>query len=75
MPTLILGGDRDKIVPLINMKMIHRAMPNARLHVVPGGGHLFIISRLPEIMPIVRGFLEEPLASHRRWRRPRAAPA
>ena len=74
-PTLILGGDRDKIVPLINMKMIHRAMPNARLHVVPGGGHLFIISRLPEIMPIVRGFLEEPLTSHRRWRRPRAAPA
>jgi len=74
-PTLIMGGDRDKIVPLINMKIIHRAMPNARLHVVPGGGHLFIISRLPEIMPIVRGFLEEPLVAHRKWRAPRPAVA
>jgi poly(3-hydroxyalkanoate) depolymerase len=74
-PTLIMAGDRDKIVPLINSKIILKAMPNARLHVVAGGGHLFIISRLPEIMPILRDFLAEPLAAPRSYRAPRPAAA
>ncbi|BCW89534.1 Putative aminoacrylate hydrolase RutD [Alphaproteobacteria bacterium SO-S41] len=72
-PTLVMGGDRDKIVPLINSKMIKGAMPNARLHVVEGGGHLFIITRLPEILPIIRSFLNEPLAEPKAYRAPRPA--
>jgi pimeloyl-ACP methyl ester carboxylesterase len=38
-PTLLIWGDRDPISPLaVGLHLEHR-MPNARLHVVPGGRH------------------------------------
>ncbi len=59
-PTLLLAGGRDKIVPAINMKLMHKVMPDSKLHVVEDGGHLFIISRLPQILPTIERFLGEP---------------
>jgi poly(3-hydroxyalkanoate) depolymerase len=58
-PTLVMMGDRDKIVPLINGRILKYFIPNSRLHIVEGGGHLFIVSRLPEITPVLREFLDE----------------
>jgi poly(3-hydroxyalkanoate) depolymerase len=58
-PTLVMMGDRDRIVPLINGKILKAFLPKGRLHVVEGGGHLFIISRLKEIAPVLRSFLDE----------------
>jgi poly(3-hydroxyalkanoate) depolymerase len=58
-PTLVLMGDRDRIVPLINGRILKAFLPKGRLHVVEGGGHLFIISRLREIVPLLRDFLDE----------------
>ncbi len=74
-PSLVLGGDRDRIVPLVNSKMIAKLIPNSKLHVIEGGGHLFIVSRLPEILPIMREFLAEPLAPHKAYRAPKAVVA
>ena len=74
-PTLVLGGDKDRIVPLVNSKMIAKLLPNAKLHVVKGGGHLFIVSRLAEILPLMREFLAEPLAQPKSYRAPRPSPA
>lgn len=59
-PTLVMAGDNDKIVPLINSRLIAKVMPNARLHVVHGGGHLFIVTRIAEILPVMKGFLDGP---------------
>jgi pimeloyl-ACP methyl ester carboxylesterase len=56
-PTLVLGGDDDPIVPLVNARILARLIPNARLHVVAGGGHLFIVERADEIAGIVAEFL------------------
>ena len=42
-PTLVLAGDDDPIVPLINGRILARLIPDATLHVVPGGGHLFVL--------------------------------
>jgi poly(3-hydroxyalkanoate) depolymerase len=56
-PTLVLAGDDDPIVPLINAHILARLIPNARLHVVAGGGHLFIVERADEIAGIVADFL------------------
>jgi pimeloyl-ACP methyl ester carboxylesterase len=74
-PTLILAGDRDKIVPLINSKMIHRLLPDSTLHVIAGGGHLFIVSRIAEIVPLIRQFLDAPATPRRAHRPPRPAQA
>ena len=35
-PTLVLAGDDDPIVPLVNGRMLARLIPDARLHVVRG---------------------------------------
>lgn len=56
--TLILMGNKDKIVPSINGQILAGLMPNARLEIVEGG-HLFLVSRAEKIAPIMRNFLDE----------------
>jgi poly(3-hydroxyalkanoate) depolymerase len=57
-PTLVLNGDDDPIVPLINGRILARRIPNARLHVVRGGGHLFLLERPAETADLVDEFLD-----------------
>lgn len=38
-PTLLVWGDSDPISPVAVGLHLERRMPNARLHIVPGGGH------------------------------------
>lgn len=57
-PTLVLAGDDDPIVPLLNAHLMAWRLPDARLHVVRGGGHLFIIERPAEIAEVVTTFLD-----------------
>ena len=58
-PTLVLAGDDDPIVPLLNGRVLVRRIPDARLHVVDGGGHLFLLERPAEMAALVTGFLAE----------------
>jgi poly(3-hydroxyoctanoate) depolymerase len=58
-PTLVLAGDDDPIVPLLNGRILARRIPNARLQVVDGGGHLFLLERPAEMAALVTGFLAE----------------
>ena len=57
-PTLVLAGDDDPIVPLVNGRILARCIPNARLHVVRGGGHLFLLEQPARIAAVIAGFLE-----------------
>jgi poly(3-hydroxyalkanoate) depolymerase len=70
-PTLVLAGDDDPIVPLVNGRILARCIPDARLHVVRGGGHLFLLERPARIAALVAGFLE---AEEGRDARPAAQP-
>jgi len=54
--TLVLAGDDDPIIPLVNAKILHRLLPHADLHVYPDG-HLGLITRAEEIAAVVAGFL------------------
>ena len=58
-PTLVLAGDDDPIVPLLNGRILVRRIPDARLHVVDGGGHLLLLERPAEMAALVTGFLAE----------------
>ncbi len=42
--TLIIMGDDDQIVPPINGKLLAKLIPNARLEIIEGGGHLFMLT-------------------------------
>ncbi|MDO9379021.1 MAG: alpha/beta fold hydrolase [Nocardioidaceae bacterium] len=55
-PTLVLAGDDDPIIPLVNARVIARLVPDCRLHVYRGG-HLGILTESDELAPVVDGFL------------------
>jgi poly(3-hydroxyalkanoate) depolymerase len=56
-PTLVLAGDDDPIVPVQNGRLLAALIPEARLHVVRGGGHLFLLEQAEEVAPVVADFL------------------
>ena len=58
-PTLVMMGTGDPIVPVVNGQILARLIPNARL-VTVDDGHLFLISSVDEVVPIIRDFLMEP---------------
>lgn len=41
LPTLLLTGDRDAIIPVENARALEKLIPGARLVVLPGAGHVF----------------------------------
>jgi len=39
LPTLIVWGDRDPLIPVAHAETAHRAMPGSRVEIFPGAGH------------------------------------
>ncbi len=56
--TLIMMGDADNIVPIINGKFLKSLIPHSRLEVIPGGGHLFLVAQAEYCVGIIRAFLD-----------------
>jgi poly(3-hydroxyalkanoate) depolymerase len=56
-PTLLLAGDDDPVVPLANARIMRRLLPEAELHVYPGG-HLGLLTEAAELAPVVDRFLD-----------------
>ena len=54
--TLLLFGDDDPIIPVVNGRILHRFLPHSTL-VVYDGGHLDVVLRAPEIVPHINRFL------------------
>jgi len=59
-PTLIMSGDDDPIIPLVNARLMHRLIPDSRLHVFHGG-HLGLVTEAAQLAPVVNQFLAAPL--------------
>ena len=55
--TLVLMGDADRIVPVVNGRILARCIPKAELKIIPGGGHLFLLSHLSAVAVVLRNFL------------------
>ena len=58
-PTLILAGNDDPIIPLVNERIMRALLPNATLHVYDDG-HLGLITAADELGPLVSRFLTSP---------------
>jgi poly(3-hydroxyalkanoate) depolymerase len=56
-PTLVVVGDDDPIIPLVNARMMARLIPDAQLHVY-SGGHIALITEAEELAPVIEGFLD-----------------
>jgi pimeloyl-ACP methyl ester carboxylesterase len=57
MPILVMAGDDDPIIPLLNARILAWRIRAAELHVVRGGGHLFLLDDHPGVIEIIDGFL------------------
>ena len=55
--TLVLAGDDDPIVPIANGRILARCIPQAQLHIVRHGGHLFLLDSPAEMAGLVAAFL------------------
>jgi pimeloyl-ACP methyl ester carboxylesterase len=56
-PTLIVWGDRDAVIPVSHAHSAHELMPDSRLEVVEGAGH-FLPFEQPELLEgLLRDFL------------------
>jgi pimeloyl-ACP methyl ester carboxylesterase len=57
LPVLVLTGDDDPIVPVRNARLLASRIPNARLEVIRGGGHLLLLESLDVAAPVIGAFL------------------
>jgi poly(3-hydroxyalkanoate) depolymerase len=56
-PTLVMAGDDDPIVPLVNARILHSLLPHSQLHVYPGG-HVALVTEADDLAPVVARFLK-----------------
>jgi poly(3-hydroxyalkanoate) depolymerase len=56
-PTLILAGDDDPIIPLVNARIMHRLIPRSQMHVYHGG-HLELAADAERLASAVEAFLD-----------------
>ncbi len=57
-PTLVLHGRSDRLVPLNHAKFIAKSIPEAKLVAVKKGGHLFFATHRQQVVPAVMDFLK-----------------
>lgn len=58
-PTLVMGGDDDPVMPLVNIRLLYWLIPKSYLHIVRGGGHLFLLVRANESAAVIKRFINE----------------
>ncbi len=56
-PTLLVMGDDDPIIPVVNARIMARLLPNAQLHLYQGG-HIAIITEAHRLAPVIEEFLD-----------------
>jgi len=59
MPTLILVGDRDILIPPENSRILAGTIPGAQMQVIEGAGHIFWISHPEETFLWLADFLDK----------------
>ena len=60
MPTLVMHGETDPLVPPENGRIIASAIPGARLVTIPQASHMFFTDRLQASADAILTFLETP---------------
>ena len=55
-PALVLSGDDDPLIPLVNGHIMHRLIAGSELHVYRGG-HLDLLAEPGRLAPVIEWFL------------------
>ena len=57
MPVLLIWGDADPISPIAVGERLAARLPNARLHIIPGGQHDLARRQPEQVAPLISAFL------------------
>jgi pimeloyl-ACP methyl ester carboxylesterase len=63
LPTLVIGGTADQMTPLKFNQFLAEQIPNARLVVIEGSGHMMALEQPDEVAFVVTQFLDQSLFS------------
>ena len=61
--TLVLMGENDHIVPVVNGRILAKMIPHARMEVIEDAGHMFMLTKREETVRRIRTFFREPEAA------------
>ncbi len=70
-PTLIVSGDRDHIIPVAHAYGAAEAIPGARLEILEGAGHFLPWQDADRLLAVLEDFLKTTTPAHvpeERWR-------
>ncbi len=63
-PTMIIWGDRDAVIPVSHGHIAHELIPGSRLEVIEGAGHFLPIERPELIDRLLRDFIATTIAAN-----------
>lgn len=58
-PTLVMHGERDRMAPLANARMLADRIPDARVALVPGAGHAYLLESPDVSFELMTDWLDE----------------
>lgn len=58
-PTLILGANRDRLIPIHHQQSLYEKIPNAKMEEIKGCGHAFTIENPDEVNEIIWDFISQ----------------
>ncbi|HEY9263488.1 MAG TPA: alpha/beta fold hydrolase [Mycobacterium sp.] len=58
LPTMVIWGDQDRIIPIEHGYAVHEARPGCRLEVLTGVGHFPHVERPSEVADLIEDFIE-----------------
>jgi pimeloyl-ACP methyl ester carboxylesterase len=68
-PALVVAGDDDPLTPVANGMLLAHMLPNGRLLVLRGEGHLMLMDADSAVLPAIREFISAPRLDRARvWR-------
>jgi 3-oxoadipate enol-lactonase len=59
LPTLIIHGELDAIIPLASAEMASQAIPGSKLVVIRGAGHVPVITRPEQVVAAIDDWWRE----------------
>jgi pimeloyl-ACP methyl ester carboxylesterase len=63
-PTLLMWGDRDVVIPVSHARSAHAAIPGSRLEVIEGAGHMLPIGHAARFSRVLLDFIDDTEPAH-----------